>query len=444
MFEDTIVAPSTPPGKSAIAVIRLSGEKAFPIALKIFHPEAKVRSRKAVVGKFYDAEKKFYFDEGLMIYYPAPRSYTGEDVVELSCHGNQVVVTRIVELCVKEGARLAKPGEFTYRAFLNGKMDLLQAEAVADLVDAVSYEQVKLSFAQLEGNLSRIIEKLREKLINVISLLETEVEFPDEGITIERAQALQAMKEVEEEIRKLLSYFDYSRAIHDGVSLVITGKANVGKSSLFNALLEENRAIVTEIPGTTRDFLRERIVIQGIPFILTDTAGFHPETRDAIEVEGIRRTQKLIEEADGIIFMVDGSQPLDQKDLDLAKEVKRKKTVIVINKIDLPLRIKEEDLLSLDLKGPVVKISALKHLNLDELRKILHKEFVPETKPLSGLINIRQKVGLEAALSHLQKAKQLLQEGSEEELALEELREVALQLESLTGKITPQDLLVNI
>ncbi len=444
MYDDTIVAPSTPQGKSAIAVVRLSGKDALKIALKLFHPLSELKPRRATVGRFYDWEKGAYFDEGLATYFPAPRSYTGEDVVELSCHGSPVIVARILELCTAAGARLAKPGEFTYRAFLNGKMDLLQAEAVADIVDAVSYEQVRLSFSQLEGALSRTIEQLRAGLIEVISLLETEVEFPDEGISIAKEDVLKALKKIKERVKELLSYFDYSKALHDGISLVIAGRANVGKSSLFNALLQENRAIVTEVPGTTRDFLRERIVIKGVPFILTDTAGFHPESRDAVELEGIRRTEKLLQEADGIIFMVDASQPLQQEDYFLASKLKGKKAVLVLNKMDLPQKLEERELEKLGLEGPVVRISALRHTNLDQLKEVLHSTFVPEAKPSQGLVNLRQKIALERALDHLERAEKAVSAGETEEVVLEEMRQAAAQLEALTGKIKVGDLLEEI
>ncbi len=442
-MDDTIVAPSTPLGRGALLMVRLSGEDSLQIALRFFRPRGKVQPRKAVYGKLYDYEEGLFFDEGIMVYYKAPGSYTGEDMVEITTHGNPIIIWRIVELSVKAGARQAEPGEFTYRAFLNGKMDLPRAEAVEELVEAQSYRGVTLSFSQLEGGLSRRIASLREELLNLAILLETEIEFPEEEVSLERQELVLSLKKAKEKIEALISQFEKGKQVLEGIKLVLVGKPNVGKSSLFNALLEEERAIVTEIPGTTRDFLRERIIIKGIPFLITDTAGMNPKPRDEIEKEGMKRAQQLIEEADGILFLLDLSSPIDESDLALAKLTSGKKRLFVLNKKDLKHKLSEKDLSQLG-EGAFVKISARKRDNLEALKEKMWETF-SSAAPMEGVyVNSRQKAFLEGALSHLKRAEALLKENVSEEIIAEEIRETIRQLEEILGKISSEEVLRNI
>lgn len=442
-MDDTIVAPSTPMGQGALLMVRLSGQDSLNIALKFFKPRGKVTPRRAVYGKIFDYEEELFFDEGIMVYYKSPSSYTGEDMVEITTHGNPIIIWRIVELSVKAGARQAEPGEFTYRAFLNGKMDLPRAEAVEELVEAQSYRGVALSFSQLEGGLSRRIADLRDELLNLAVLMETEIEFPEEEIYLEKKELTTSLKKAKEKINLLISQFERGKQVLEGIKLVLVGKPNVGKSSLFNALLEEERAIVTEIPGTTRDFLRERIIIKGIPFLITDTAGMNPKPRDEIEKEGMRRAQKLIEEADGILFLIDMSMPLDESDMELARLTRGKKRLFVLNKRDLKPAVSESEIPSLG-KGTTVKISAKKRENLEALKKKMWETF-SSSSPMEGVyVNSRQKAFLEGALSHLEKAESLLHQGVSEEIIAEEIRETIRQLEEILGKISSEEVLRNI
>lgn len=442
-MDDTIVAPSTPQGKGAIAMVRLSGVQALSIAKRLFKPAGKILPRKATYGKLYDFEEGSFFDEGILIYYKAPNSYTGEDMVEITCHGNPIVAWRIVELAIKSGARQANPGEFTYRAFLNGKMDLPRAEAVEELVEAQSYRGVKLSFSQLEGGLSKRIETLREELLNLAILLETEIEFPEEGISIDLKEVEKALKNTKEKINSLIALFDRGRQFLEGIKLVLVGKPNVGKSSLFNALLEEERAIVTEIPGTTRDFLRERIIVKGVPFLITDTAGMNPRPSDEIEKEGMRRALKLIEEADGVLFLLDASSPIDESDRALAEIVSNKRKVFVLNKIDLKKVISEEDIKKLG-NGHIIKISAKKRENLEELTETLWKCFSGTSTQEEIYVNSRQKAFLEGALSHIEKASEMIRNHETEEIVAEEIRGAIKSLEEILGKISSEEILKNI
>ncbi len=443
MIENTIVAPSTPLGKGAISMVRLSGRDSLKIALKFFKPKGKFIPRKAAYGKLYDFEDNKFFDDGIMIYYKAPSSYSGEDMVEITCHGNPIIVWRIIELALKSGARQAKPGEFSYRAFLNGKMDLPGAEAIEDLVEAQSYDGVKLSFSQLEGGLSKRIWKLRKELLELIIVLETEIEFPDDGIGIERKDVLISLRKVKEEIKELISFFGSGKQILEGIKLVLVGKPNVGKSSLFNALLEEERAIVTEFPGTTRDFLRERIIYRGVPFIIIDTAGMNPNPTDMIEREGMKRAEILINEADGILFLLDLSCQIDEGDQKLAKLTVNKKTLFVLNKSDLPEVLRESEIKKLG-EGKRVKISAKKKENLESLRKEMWKTFSKEIPQEMVYINSRQKANLEKSLVSIERAISLAESETPEEIISEELRTAISALEEIIGKVKTDEVLKGI
>ncbi len=439
MPEDTIVAPATAQGRGAISMVRLSGSEAFSIAKKIFRPAGKILPRRVLYGKFYDFQENTFFDDGMGIFYRSPRSYTGEDMVELTPHGNPVIVWRIVELAVEAGARLARPGEFTYRAFLNGKMDLVRAEAVEDLVEAQSLEGVKLSFSQLQGSLSQKIEGLRESLLSAAVLLETGIEFPDQGIEIERPRLQEAIREALERIEELLSLFETGKQLLEGITLVLVGKPNAGKSSIFNALLEEERAIVTEVPGTTRDFLREKLIIDGVAFIIIDTAGMNPVPKDEIEREGMRRAELLIQESDGVLLVLDGSSPLEPADRKLMKMTEGKKKVVLINKADLPLVLSPEEIKRL-LGLPPLIVSAKTREGLEKLRVFLKENFLKALPPQKLYINSRQRISLQKAARHLKEALAL----QAEELIAEQLRGAIGALDELLGKITPGDILNSI
>ena len=319
-LEDTIIAISTPPGWGGLGIIRLSGEQALPIALKIFRSrggrQGSPPPRSLVFGEIYDAEKDEPLDEAFLTHFPAPRSYTRENVVELSCHGSPVVLEEALRLGIRAGARLARPGEFTLRAYVSGRLDALQAEAVNDLITAATISQARISTKQLRGGLSRTVAEFRRTIVEAASLLEAAIEFPEEdpGISLDRVR--DGLRSAIAAVDALASTFEFGRAISEGLALAIVGRANVGKSTLFNALLERERAIISPQPGTTRDYLTERLKIGEALFQLSDMAGLEDAVHP-VEKEGIRRGEAIAASADGILFVLDASEPADPADLRL-------------------------------------------------------------------------------------------------------------------------------
>ncbi|HVF91516.1 MAG TPA: tRNA uridine-5-carboxymethylaminomethyl(34) synthesis GTPase MnmE, partial [Blastocatellia bacterium] len=338
MFKgDTIAAISTPPGRGGIGVVRLSGPAALEIADSVFlsDSEAARTPNRAVFGRVGDPATGEIVDETVRTYFKAPHSYTGEDVIELSCHGSPVVLGRVLHLVTAGGARIAEPGEFTFRAFLNRKLDLAQAQAVRDVIDAQTQYQARVAARQLEGALSRRLTPLKDEVVEIIVHLESSLEFVEDDISTDEASKLLAkLERVIEELRAMAGSFAFGRFVHEGFDLAIVGRPNVGKSSIFNRLVGSDRAIVTEIPGTTRDALYEAASISGIPVRLIDTAGIR-ETSDRVESIGIRRSRTAIADADISILVLDSSEPLTNDDIKLLHEVPEDRRIIVYNKIDL-------------------------------------------------------------------------------------------------------------
>ncbi|MGQ9618005.1 MAG: tRNA uridine-5-carboxymethylaminomethyl(34) synthesis GTPase MnmE [Candidatus Aminicenantia bacterium] len=442
---DTIVAVSTPAGRGAIGIVRLSGKDSLRISLEFFKPKEKgeIKPRRVYFGYIYDEELGVRIENCLLIYFKEPNSYTGEDVVEISCHGSPPILTRIVELFCKKGARFANPGEFTKRAYLNGKIDLIQAEAINELINARTLKQVLLSYSQLEGKLSSKIKGLREKILLLISDLEVIIEFPEEGIEIKRDDLLKSLQELIEEIEKLLSTFGYGKVLSEGITISIVGKANVGKSTLFNALLNEERAIVSPYPGTTRDYLRESLNLDGVPLNLVDTAGIS-ETENEIEREGIRRTDKIIESSHGNIVMFDLSDDVDSEDLRIIEKTKNSKSIIAFNKMDLPRKLYREKILSNYPSYPSIDISAKDGTNIEKLKELIKETFIPVSRESEIIMNLRQKDILEKALQGLKEANFMLGEGKEEEIIAERIKDSSSLLAQLTGEITTEEILGSI
>ena len=339
MLEDTIIAISTPPGIGGLGIVRISGKKALAVAARIFEPKGGSKRpfpvRRPVFGTVRDPERGEALDEAFLTYFKAPRSYTREDVVELSAHGSPAVLEGILRIGTKAGARLARPGEFTLRAHLNGRLDILQAEAVNDLIRSVSLTQARIASRHLGGGLSRRIFRLRSKLVGLLARVEAGLEFPDENLRTSAAADLRTLSPIIAEVERLVASYETGRALAEGVTLAIVGRTNVGKSTLFNALLEEDRAIVTPFPGTTRDFLREKMIVDGVVFHLVDMAGLgrpsHP-----VERTGIARGRKIASLADGLLIVLDASRPAGEEDSRLARKYRGKKTLVVLNKSDLP------------------------------------------------------------------------------------------------------------
>ncbi len=349
LCEDTIAAIGTPMGKGAIGIVRISGKRALPILKEVFRKKSgekreEFENRKMTYGVVVD-EFGEPIDEVLAVFMRAPLTFTGEDVVEIHCHGGIVVTRKVLREVLKRGARLAEPGEFTMRAFIHGKIDLTQAEAINELIEARSELSAKLAVKQLEGSLSRKIREIRDKLLETKALIEAAVDFPDEEIEIiESGKVRERILEALSEIEKLLKTYREGRLIREGIKVAIVGRPNVGKSSLLNAILREERAIVTEIPGTTRDVIEETVNFRGLPLRLIDTAGIR-ESGDVVEKMGIERSIKKIEEADVVLFVIDGSEGFNDEDRKIAELLKgRENVILVINKKDLGLKVRCRDL----------------------------------------------------------------------------------------------------
>ena len=407
---DTICGIATPLGEGGISIIRVSGSDSLKIINKIFKGKnacdiLDMKSYTMRYGHICDINSKFEIDEVIISYMKGPRSFTAEDVVEVNCHGGVVSTGRVLEEIIKAGARIAEPGEFTKRAFLNGRIDLSQAEAVMDIIRAKTDLSMKSAVMQSNGALSKEIGKLREYMLNTLALIEYSVDFteddeePDETIPIRVQEQLTiAIKDM----NKLLEGANEGRIIRDGLKLAIIGKPNVGKSSLLNCLLKEKRAIVTDIPGTTRDIIEEFISLDGIPVKITDTAGIR-ETEDEVEKIGVERSREKIDEADLIVLMLDSSHPLEIEDREIIDKVKDKKYVVLMNKNDLEKKISDEDIK--DLKN-VIYISAKTGFGIDELKeKVKELFFNGEVDSESMIIsNNRHKQALYRALENCQEA----------------------------------------
>lgn len=470
--EDTIAAISTPLGEGGIAVIRLSGPSAISIVDQIF--QGKVRpleaeSHKACWGRVTwsnqkekgrsfknDDSKVEFLDEVVVTVFRAPNSYTKEDIVEISCHGGQFVSRQVLELLLKLGARLAQPGEFTQRAFLNGRFDLSQAEAVGDIIHAKTEWSLKTALSQYQGTLSRNIRNIRQSLIEICSLLELELDFAEEDVEFaDRLEIEQKLKSSMEEIKAFLSTYGRGKILREGAKVVIVGRPNVGKSSLLNALLKEERAIVTEIPGTTRDVLEEQLDIRGVLFRVVDTAGIR-KPGDKVEREGVRRAESQIKDADIILFVFDGSVLLNSQDLEIIDQVfsiRRHDREIengfvgLINKIDLEQKLTRNALQKRLGNHPILGISAKEHLGFKELEDILIKsvlgsEWHAQNEPI--LTNVRHKQALSLALESLQAALNSLVRGLSSEFVALDLRAALDHLGEIIGEVTTEDILGNI
>ena len=410
--EETIAAVATAYGEGGIGIIRISGAEAKNILGKIFVPAkgADTQNKKLTYGVIKDPDKGEVIDEVLAVFFPSPNTYTREDVVEINCHGSVVSLRKTLDLVLKSGARLAGPGEFTKRAFLNGRIDLTQAEAVIDLIKAKTDKSFDSAFSQLEGNISVKVREIRTELMDLLVKITVNLDYPDEDIEeITYAELRDCISVIGNMIEKLLATADTGRIIRDGLKVVISGSPNVGKSSLLNALLKESRAIVTEIPGTTRDTIEESMSIRGIPVRLVDTAGIR-STNDVIEKIGIEKSKQAFNEADLVIFMVDGSEELLDEDLELLKYVENRKAIVLINKIDLDKRINEQQLFDILPDAEIINTSVTGDLGINELEeKIEAMVYSGNVKQNESLLitNARHKDLLARANSALSDAKMM-------------------------------------
>lgn len=377
----TIAAISTPIGQGGIGIIRISGEKSLEIINKIFKNKRNSKefnSYRIKYGHIYDENE--LIDEVLVSYFKAPNSYTGEDVCEINCHGGNLVVKRILEIVIKNGAELAMPGEFTKRAFLNGKLDLSQAEAVMDVINSKSIKENKISMQQLEGYLGRKIAEIKGNIMNILVDIEANIDYPEYDIEeVQRAKINKVLEKAVQDLDSLEKTFDEGKILKEGINTVIIGRPNVGKSSLLNALLKEDRAIVTSVAGTTRDTIEETLTIKGIPLKIVDTAGIR-ETDDIVEGIGVEKSKKALENADLVLFLLDSTEEISEEDITLLKLVEDKNYIVLINKIDIGTKMNKEQVEQIinndnEKKAKIVEISAQKEIGLKELENIIEEMF---------------------------------------------------------------------
>lgn len=445
--EDTIVAISTPLGEGGIGIVRLSGPGSLALADRIFQGKD---GRKPSLMPTHSLRYGYIIaggtplDEVLLTVMRAPRTYTREDIVEINCHGGIVPLGKVLELTLKEGARLAEPGEFTRRAFLNGRIDLARAEAVVETIRAKTDLSLQVAMSQLRGHLSIRVEHIKTNLVKLMAKVEAVMDFPEEEIGVLREEDIK--KEVEKlrvELDELLASANNGKALREGIKVVIGGRPNVGKSSLWNVLLGEERAIVTPLPGTTRDTLEEMVPIQGIPLRLVDTAGIR-RTRGRIERESVVRGRRALKEADLALLVLDGSQPLTGDDKDIMKELKGKAAIIVINKIDLDQRIRLGEVKRAWPGKKMVRISALRGTGLPELKRAITDIFwqgeVPSPETVL-ITNARHKEALLRAREGLEEAVIGLNRQLSPEFIVSDLRSALRSLGEIGGETATEEIL---
>ena len=447
LIKDTIVALATPPGRSGIGVIRLSGARALEIAQqfvqeKNFAPEP----NRATLKKLYDPANGEVLDHALLTYFKSPHSFTGEDVVEFSCHGSPPLLRHLIDNILILNARLAGPGEFTLRALSNGRLNLSQAEAIRDLINAQTKSAIQQATRQLNGELSALLQPLKQTLLDIIVPLESALEFVEDDLPeIAFHQIKAKLSNLIKCVKELASTFTSGRLLRDGLRVTIAGRPNVGKSSVFNKLLVSDRAIVADVPGTTRDSLSEMISLYGIPILLTDTAGLRASI-DRIENLGVERTRRAIADADLVVFVIDGSQSLVQEDKEIFDEIAQSPHLIAINKSDLETFDQRELKLRGKQTSAVISISAKTGMGFDALRAAILQPFALYDTSSAGLLitDARHFDLLQRTQAALSSSKSLLEERVSEELVLVGLYDALRFLGEITGETTSDDVLSQI
>jgi len=470
-LDDTIVAISTPPGRGGIGVVRLAGPQARQIALPMLRLKHELDPGRAVFGELVEPERdrmgaelrsaqtgqnplSTRIDEVVVTFFQKPHSYTTDDIVEISAHGSPVVLRHIVELAMERGARLAEPGEFTMRAFLNGRLDLAQAEAVRDLIESQTLYQAKVAAQQLEGALSRRLQPIKQKLVELIALLEAGIDFAEDDVSVLPAEQIQRrIAAVRGPLQELAGSFAYGKMVHEGLTLAIVGRPNVGKSSLFNRLVERERAIVTATPGTTRDLVSETVALEGIPVKLVDTAGIR-RALDEAESIGIRKSMEALADADLVLVVLDASQAQNSEDQELLAQVASRRGIAVENKVDLAAsrepRTDGATALAVDRRPsavnglPVVRTSALTGAGIPELRAEILRQVSGEqgAQIESGfLTNARHRGLVENALQALDAASAAVTQSVPHEMLLLDLYNALRPLDEITGATTTDDIL---
>lgn len=437
----TIAAIATPVGNGGVAIVRISGKEALNSAAKVFSGNIhSYKTHTAHYGQILDVNGS-RIDDVLVLVMLGKRSYTGEDTVEIHCHGGSLITRRVLEVVLKTGVQAATPGEFTFKAFMNGKIDLAQAEAVQEMIAAKNEKALNAATSQLEGSLSNKIIDFQKKLNSIAAILEAFVDFPEEGLEfISMEEMCDNLLGIVHQMEQLLNTFHNGKIVHNGLSMCLIGSPNVGKSSLMNALLDKERAIVSEIPGTTRDTLEAEMLINGLNFKLVDTAGIR-ETSEVIEKEGIRRSSLAMKEADLILFVIDQSRPLLQDDLFLSKKVPAEKTIIILNKADLP-RVQH------NLTFPhIVSVSAKEKTGLNDLHKKIDEVIWvngPPSKDEAVITNVRHKEALENALHYLKLVLNGLQNDISPEFLSMDMKDALKSLGKIIGTNVTDDILSSI
>mmetsp|Transcript_997 Transcript_997/g.752 ORF Transcript_997/g.752 Transcript_997/m.752 type:complete len:473 (+) Transcript_997:101-1519(+) len=461
MIYPTIAAIATPLGKGGIGIVKISGRKSLSVARKLFYTSKKGRTNKIspsdlvskrvfcshymYYGFILDPKKKQIIDDVLILYMKAPNSYTREDVVEIHTHGGVAAISSVIKLALDCGVLLAQPGEFTKRAFLNGRIDLTQAEAVIDIIDAKTSKALSIAAAQLTGTLKNRINQTRDKIISILSEVEAEIDFPDDDARNfdipKHINTIEGL--ISNELADLLESYKNARFYREGIVMAIVGRPNVGKSSLLNRLVEKDRAIVTSVPGTTRDLIEVPLSIHGISVILADTAGIH-DSKDPVEIIGIDKTKKYLTDTDIILFVIDSSSSLLQDDLMIYESIKDRKHIIVINKKDLRKKGIVAEFSQILNSSPFIEISALYNKGISELKNIIAKEITASLdKDVENLVvpNIRQKKEVEKALLALRKAVLELKNKFYLDAIAIDLKEAVDSLGNITGVTLKEDIL---
>ena len=441
----TIAAISTSPGVGGIGIVRLSGENTFKVIEKIFKPLKKqtIKGYTMQYGHIIDKNNNI-IDEVLVSYFIKPKSYTTEDMCEINSHGNNIILKQILELCIENGAVLAMPGEFTQRAFLNGRIDLTQAESVIDLINAKSEKEKESAIHQLEGYLSLEIEKIKRVILDITADIEASIDYPEYDIEEKTNETIiNETKKIVDMLKKLENSFEKGKILRDGVDVAIIGKPNAGKSSLLNAILKEERAIVTNIEGTTRDTIEEYITLEGVLFKIIDTAGIR-ESDDEIEKIGIDKSKKALEKADIVIAIFDSTQELNKEDKEILEFIKNKNAIILLNKIDLKDNKLKNNEQILSLNKPIIEISAQKRDGIEELYDQMINIFkINEinTENSTIITNVRHKNAIVCAEENLNKIKEVLNNGMPTDIVSIYLKNAIEELNKITGENVTEDII---
>ena len=425
----------------------MSGKNCFDVLDKIFEPKRKqkIEDIKGYTIKYGNiVDEGNVIDEVLVSYFKAPKSYTTENMCEINSHGGNVIVKKILDLCLKNGAELAEPGEFTKRAFLNGRIDLLQAESVIDIINAKSDKELKTGVKQLKGFLSNEIGKIKQEIMEVMVNIEVTIDYPEYDVDdVTTSQISTMLNSIETKLKKLESSFDNGKIIKEGIKTAIIGKPNAGKSSLLNAILKEDRAIVTEIEGTTRDTIEEFVTINGIPLKLIDTAGIR-EAKDEVEKIGINKSREIAEEADLIIAIFDSSKELTKEDEEILEIAKNKKSIILLNKVDLESKIREEDPRLLSVTDNVISISALNNYGIDKLYEKISDLFDLNEINLDNevlITNIRQKNLISKAIEDVNNTRNSIINNMPVDIIAISVKEILEDLGKITGEEVSEDII---